>query len=154
MEHEELKGTPWQITPEVGQVKPVPEPMTTPIQSRSDISVPVQLAIETRRGVLPSVKISAFTLIAPVYTKMYCMLLYVFLTYRILRSLAACRRQRRLFPSKGYGRRSRTSQRHTPPLCHFSVHPCHSRHHCSQWDPRRKSPHSLPLPVALLHDYT
>ena len=52
-------------------MKPVPEPVTTPIQSRSDTSVPVQLAIDTRRGVLPSVKISAFTLIAPETKKVY-----------------------------------------------------------------------------------
>ncbi len=46
-------------------MKPVPEPVTTPIQSRSEVSVPVQLAIETRLGVSPMAKISAFTLIAP-----------------------------------------------------------------------------------------
>ncbi len=50
-------------------MKPVPEPVTTPLQSRSEASVPVQLAIETRRGVSPSEKISAFTLIAPVHKK-------------------------------------------------------------------------------------
>ena len=52
-------------------MKPVPEAVTTPIQSRSEASVPVQLTIETRRGVLPSAKISAFKLIAPVYNKMH-----------------------------------------------------------------------------------
>ncbi len=59
-------------------MKPVPEPVTTPIQSRSEASVPVQLTIEIRRGVSPSAKTSAFTLIAPVHKKMYYLLLGLF----------------------------------------------------------------------------
>ncbi len=58
-------------------MKPVPEPVTTPIQSRSEVSVPVQLAIETRRGVSPTANISAFTLIAPVL-EMYFAIYRVF----------------------------------------------------------------------------